>query len=152
MRSWPTSPIPVRRPKRTLTIPGRSDMSAGPGGLQSSGPASHRNPSRSLQTQKGVRGMFHAIKTRIARPARAIAAFRLAQASEYATWHGWTVTQAGPGTWRYRDPRFDQLKAARTAQSQPPAAGRTWAQAALAERIHGLDLTAGDTGAAQRWS
>ncbi len=96
--------------------------------------------------------MFHAIKTRIARAVRKFAAFRLAEASEYAAWHGWTVTQAGPGTWRYRDPRFDQLKTARTAQSQPVGTGRTWARAALAERIHGLDLAAEDTGRARRWS
>jgi hypothetical protein len=94
--------------------------------------------------------MFHAIKTRMARTARAIAAFRLAEASEHAAWYGWTVTQTGPGTWRYRDPRFDQLKANRTAQ--PPATGQTWARAALAERISGLDLPADDSGPARRWS
>jgi hypothetical protein len=93
--------------------------------------------------------MFHVIKTRLTRLRRKIAAYQLATASEYAVWYGWTVTQTGPGTWRYRDPRFDQLKANRTAQ--PPATGRTWARAALAERINGLDLTADDSSPARRW-
>ncbi len=96
--------------------------------------------------------MFHAIKTRIARTARAIAAFRLAQASEHAAWYGWTITQVGPGTWQYRDPRFDQLKTTRTAQPQPTGTPRTWARAALAERINALDLTADDISPARRWS
>ena len=69
--------------------------------------------------------MFHVIKTRLTRLGRKIAAYQLAKASEHAAWYGWTITQTGPGTWRYRDPRFDQLKASRTAQ--PPATGRTWA-------------------------
>ena len=97
--------------------------------------------------------MFHAIKTRIARAIRRIAAFRLAATSEFAAWYGWTITQTGPGTWRYRDPRFDQLKAARTAQPDPTGTGRTWARAALAERINALDLPADDgTSRARRWS
>ncbi|MET7332081.1 hypothetical protein [Nonomuraea sp. NPDC005650] len=34
---------------------------------------------------------------------------------EWAVRRGWTVTKAGFGARRYRDPRFDALKAARTA-------------------------------------
>jgi hypothetical protein len=86
--------------------------------------------------------MFHVISARLNRLARKIAALRDGQINEYAAWHGWTATQVSPGTWRYRDPRFDQLAARRT---EATATGRTWAQAALADRIHGLDLTADDT-------
>jgi hypothetical protein len=94
--------------------------------------------------------MFHVIKTRLARLGRKITADQLAQDSERAARHGWTVTQVGPCTWRYRDPRFDQLKASRTAPA--PATGQTWARAALAERLNALDLTADDTGKTRRWS
>jgi hypothetical protein len=97
--------------------------------------------------------MFHVISARLARLCRTIAACRLAEASEYAAWHGWTITQTGPGTWRYRDPRFTQLAAIRTMHAQAETTGRTWAQAALAQRISGLDLTADDdTVSARRWS
>ncbi len=96
--------------------------------------------------------MFHVISARLRCLCRTIAACRLAEASEYAAWHGWTITQVGPGTWRYRDPRFTQLAAIRTMQAQAGNTGRTWVQAALAERITGLDLTATDTGQARRWS
>jgi len=94
--------------------------------------------------------MFHATSARLHRLARKFAALRDVRAREYATWHGWTVTEVSPGTWRYRDPRFTQLKAIRATQTT--TTGRTWAQAALAQRIHGLDLTADDTGNARRWS
>jgi hypothetical protein len=93
--------------------------------------------------------MFHGISARLHRLARKIAAYRLAEASEYAIWHGWTITKTGPATWRYRDPRFDQLKAIRTAQAA--TTGRSWAQAALAQRIHDLDLTT-ESGTTRRWS
>jgi len=93
--------------------------------------------------------MFHATSARLHRLARKFAALRDVRAREYATWHGWTVTEVSPGTWRYRDPRFTQLKAIHAA---PATTGRTWAQAALAQRIHGLDPAADDTGNARRWS
>ena len=94
--------------------------------------------------------MFHVISACLDRLAREFAALRDVRAREYATWHGWTVTEVSPGTWRYRDPRFTHLKAIRTAQSA--TAGRTWTQAALAQRIHHLDPTADDNGTARRWS
>ena len=88
--------------------------------------------------------MFHVISAWLNRLARKTAALKDGKVSEYAAWHGWTVTRTGPATWQDRDPRFDQLKAARTAQA--PTREPTWAQAALAQRIHGLDLTTEDTG------
>lgn len=94
--------------------------------------------------------MFHVISARLDRLARAIAALRDVRAREYATWYGWTVTEVSPGTWRYRDPRFTQLKAIHATQTA--TSGRTWSQAALAQRIHSLDPTADDTGNARRWS
>ena len=93
--------------------------------------------------------MFHVISARLDRLARSFAALRDVRAREYATWHGWTVTEVSPGTWRYRDPRFTQLKAIRATQTT--TTGRTWSQAALVQRIHGLDLTA-DDGTTRRWS
>lgn len=93
--------------------------------------------------------MFHAISARLHRLARKFAAVRDVRAREYASWHGWTVTEVSPGTWRYRDPRFTQLRAIRA--TQPVTAGRTWSQAALAQRIHRLDPAADDS-TARRWS
>lgn len=95
--------------------------------------------------------MFHATSARLHRLARKIAAVRDVRAREYATWYGWTVTEVSPGIWRYRDPRFIQLKAVRATQATTTT-GRTWSQAALAQRIHRLDPPAGNTGTARRWS
>ncbi len=66
--------------------------------------------------------MFHASTAPITRLVRRLRS-RLALDSEYAAWHGWQVQQIRPGTYRYRDPRFDQL-AARRAARQDAAAGR----------------------------
>jgi hypothetical protein len=46
--------------------------------------------------------------------------------------------QVEPGTYAFRDPRFGQLAAARTAPADPPVA-RSWAQTATAARIRALD-------------
>jgi len=81
--------------------------------------------------------MFHVISAAWARLARRIAG-RQALPFEYAAWHGWEVRQIKRGTYRFRDPRFGQLAAARTAPADPPVA-RTWAQAATAARIRALD-------------
>jgi hypothetical protein len=83
--------------------------------------------------------MFHAIKGHLARLARSISD-RRALCFEYAAWHGWQVQHTGRGTYRFRDPRFTHLAAARTAQ---PASGPTWAQAATAARIRTLGTDAG---------
>jgi hypothetical protein len=56
---------------------------------------------------------------------------------EYAAWHGWEVRQVNRGTYAFRDPRFGQLAAARTALAAPVT--RSWAQAATAARIRALD-------------
>jgi hypothetical protein len=77
--------------------------------------------------------MFHAIKGRLSRLAQRISD-RRALPFKYAAWHGWEVHRTGRGTYRFRDPRFTQLAAARTTSS----GARTWAQAALASRIRGL--------------
>ena len=77
--------------------------------------------------------MFHVISAALARLARRIAD-RQALPFEYAAWHGWEVRQVNRGTYAFRDPRFGQLAAARTAPVT-----RTWAQAATAARIRALD-------------
>jgi hypothetical protein len=83
--------------------------------------------------------MFHAISAALARLVRRIAD-RQALPFEYAAWHGWETRRVGVGTYRFRDPRFGQLAAARAAHA--PAV-RTWAQAATAARIRALDVGAG---------
>ena len=85
--------------------------------------------------------MFHASSARLARLARRIGS-RLARDHELATWYGWEARRVGWGTWQYRDPRFGQLAAARTAPAI--TSSRTWAQAALAGRISALGTTRHD--------
>jgi hypothetical protein len=80
--------------------------------------------------------MFHVISAAWARLARRITD-RQALPFEYAAWHGWEVRQVKRGTYRFRDPRFGQLAAARTAPAVPVT--RSWAQAATAARIRALD-------------
>ena len=80
--------------------------------------------------------MFHVISAALARLARRMSD-RQALPFEYAAWHGWEVRQVNHGTYAFRDPRFGQLAAARTAPARPVA--RTWAQAATAARIRALD-------------
>ena len=58
--------------------------------------------------------MFHVISAAWARLARRITD-RQALPFEYAAWHGWEVRHISRGTYRFRDPRFGQLAAARTA-------------------------------------
>jgi hypothetical protein len=78
--------------------------------------------------------MFHAINARLACLARRFRS-RLARDLELAAWHGWEARRTGWGWWEYRDPRFRQLAAVRTAPATTP---RTWAQAATANRIRAL--------------
>ena len=82
--------------------------------------------------------MFHAISAGLARLARRMSD-RQALPFEYAAWHGWETRHIARGTYRFRDPRFGQLAAARTTGA-PKA--RTWAQAATAGRIRALDVDA----------
>lgn len=78
--------------------------------------------------------MFHVISAALARLARRMSD-RQALPFEYAAWHGWEVRQVNRRTYAFRDPRFGQLAATRTANAPE---GRTWAQAAAAERIRAL--------------
>ena len=57
--------------------------------------------------------MFHVIKARLEKLARTFDALRQDQPSEYAAWYGWHATRVAPGTWRYRDPRFDSNRTGR---------------------------------------
>ncbi len=95
--------------------------------------------------------MFHGISAGLARLVRRFAD-RQALPFEYAAWHGWETQQVGRGTYQFRDPRFGQLAATRTADT---ASGRTWAQAAMAERIRALGpvtTSQHDTSRTRRWS
>jgi len=79
--------------------------------------------------------MFHVISAGLARLAQRISD-RQALPFEYAAWHGWETHHVRRGTYRFRDPRFGQLAAARTTST--PAKARTWAQAATVGRIRAL--------------
>ena len=83
--------------------------------------------------------MFHGISAALTRLVRRIAD-RQSLPFEYAAWHGWETRRISRGTYQFRDPRFGQLAAARTARA---SSGRTWAQAATAARIRALDVDAG---------
>jgi hypothetical protein len=80
--------------------------------------------------------VFHVISAALARLARRMSD-RQALPFEYAAWHGWEVRQVNRGIYAFRDPRFGQLAAARTAPAAPVT--RSWAQAATAARIRALD-------------
>lgn len=95
--------------------------------------------------------MFHGISAALGRLVRRIAD-RQSLPFEYAAWHGWETRRISSGTYQFRDPRFGQLAAARTVQAP---AGRTWAQAAAAQRIRALGPASApqhNTGRTRRWS
>ena len=70
--------------------------------------------------------MFHATNARLGRQARRIRDIGLARDNTAAAAHGWQAREIKPGTWRYRDPRFDHRQRARLDTSTPnrPAASR----------------------------
>ena len=51
--------------------------------------------------------MFHATNARLARQVRRIRDIGLAHDNTAAATQGWQAREITPGTWRYRDPRFD---------------------------------------------
>jgi hypothetical protein len=51
--------------------------------------------------------MFHATNAHLGRQARRIRELGLARDNTAAVAHGWQLREITPGTWRYRDPRFD---------------------------------------------
>ena len=55
--------------------------------------------------------MFHAINQQLARLRRQILEIGLAHDNAIAAAHGWQARQVKPGTWCYRDPRFDTRNA-----------------------------------------
>ena len=70
--------------------------------------------------------MFHAINARLGRQVRRIRDIGLARANTAAAAHGWQAREIKPGTWQYRDPRFDHRQRAGLDTSTPsrPAASR----------------------------
>jgi hypothetical protein len=96
--------------------------------FRSSGPASHFIWC-SHHAQKGERGMAHVISARLARLAGRINA-RLAIPFLYAVWHGWQARHVRPGTWNFRDPRFDTF-----ALGGQPHYGKSEASMLLAARV-----------------
>ena len=72
--------------------------------------------------------MFHAINAWLARQARRARDHRLARDNAVAAANGWQVQRVAPGTYRYRDPRFDERRAALAASAgrQPEAVMTQW--------------------------
>jgi hypothetical protein len=70
--------------------------------------------------------MFHAINAFLSRKVYRIRNIGADRANAIAAAHGWQAWEIKPGTWRYRDPRFDQRQQARLGTSTPdrPAASR----------------------------
>jgi hypothetical protein len=67
--------------------------------------------------------MSHATSTPLAALASRIRARQHAAAQRTAAAHGWQVRQVAPGTYRFRDPRFDSLTAAPGSRPLAPAGG-----------------------------
>ena len=55
--------------------------------------------------------MFQVISARLARLARCARDRRLLREQHVAAVNGWQVQRVAPGTYRFRDPRFDRLRA-----------------------------------------
>jgi hypothetical protein len=53
--------------------------------------------------------MIHATSQALSRLATSIRDYRLARDQQIAAAHGWHVQRITASTYRYRDPRFDQL-------------------------------------------
>jgi hypothetical protein len=70
--------------------------------------------------------MFHAINAWLGRHARQIRDLGLARDHQTAAGHRWQARQITPGTWQYRDPRFDRFAhcSRTTAIRISPAASR----------------------------
>ena len=71
--------------------------------------------------------MFHATNALLGRQARRIRDIGLARDNMAAAAHGWQAREITPGTWSYRDPRFDdrrQCAGLGTSTPTRPAASR----------------------------
>ena len=55
--------------------------------------------------------MFQVITARLACLARRVQDYRLARDLDVAAANGWQVRRVAPGTYQFRDPRFDRLRA-----------------------------------------
>jgi hypothetical protein len=60
--------------------------------------------------------MFQVISARLARLAQRARDRRLISEQQIAAAHGWQLHRVAPGTYRFRDPRFDTLRPARAVQ------------------------------------
>jgi hypothetical protein len=67
--------------------------------------------------------MFQAISARLACLAQQFRARQLTRQQQAAAIYGWQVQRVGFGTYRYRDPRFDTLRARQAPCSSAPAGG-----------------------------
>jgi hypothetical protein len=63
--------------------------------------------------------MFHATNARLARQVRRIRDIGLAHDNTAAATKGWQACEITPGTWCYRDPRFDTRQRAGLDLSNP---------------------------------
>jgi hypothetical protein len=67
--------------------------------------------------------MFQAISARLVRLAHSARDRRLTREQQIAAAHGWQLRRVAPGTYQFRDPRFDTLRACQAARSSAPAGG-----------------------------
>jgi hypothetical protein len=63
--------------------------------------------------------MFHATNARLGRQTRRIRDIGISRDNTAAAVHGWQARETKPGTWCYRDPRFDHRQRARLDTSTP---------------------------------
>jgi hypothetical protein len=67
--------------------------------------------------------MFQAISARLARLAARARDRRLTREQQIAAAHGWQLRRVAPGTYQFRDPRFDTLRARQASRSSVLAGG-----------------------------
>jgi hypothetical protein len=68
--------------------------------------------------------MFQAISARLARLAQRARDRRLIREQQIAVAHGWQLRRVAPGTYQFRDPRFDSLRARQASRSLAQAGDR----------------------------
>jgi hypothetical protein len=68
--------------------------------------------------------MFQAISARLARLAQRARDRRLTREQQIAAAYGWQLRRVAPGTYQFRDPRFDTLRARQATRSLTQAGDR----------------------------
>ena len=104
--------------------------------------------------------MVHAINAWLTRLQRQILNGGHARDNQAAAMHSWQARQIRPGTWFYRDPRFGQRAAGKTALGEggqitvfdAKSGTGTWTEAVLRERIGRLQIITTHADDSREWS